>query len=330
MILAAGVLSSSSEAQEGEATPTVTVTAPATETPASRQHAFPLRRTGYPNSQPYVVQTGETLASIALQTGISAEAIAARNQMPTNVTFAGGETIYIPDPTPTPLPTATPTRTPTATATPTATPIPTGPSTLIRHGPRGSGQVALTFDMNGLPGRSTSIVQWLIRNRVPATLFIAGDHVDNTAYGREVVQLVDGNRNLLELGNHSYSHPYLTTLTDAQIRSQLLSTENAVARYSTLPVRPFMRPPYGDYNDRVLRVAGATGYPLTVMWDVDPQDWSGASAAAISSNVLGNAQGGSIVLLHLHGANTEAALPAIVSGLRQRGYELVKLSDLLN
>lgn len=308
----------------GTSGPTVTVE----EGPSS--FVYPLTRQGFGDSTGYVVQPGDTLHSIASATGIDVEVIAARNKLPVLAPLRPGDTIFIPNPTPTPLPTPTPTSTPTPTPTPSATPVPTGPSKVVYNGPRTSGQVALTFDMDGRAGTSESIVRWLVRNRVAATIFVTGGQVETTAFGREVVRLVDANRDLLELGSHSYSHPALSTLSDAAIREQLRATERAVARYSDVPVRPFLRPPYGAWNQRVLAVAGAMGYSKTVLWDVDPEDWRQPPAWTIRDRVLSNARGGSIVLMHLHGLQTEAALPGIVSGLRQRGYELVTVSELLD
>jgi peptidoglycan/xylan/chitin deacetylase (PgdA/CDA1 family) len=292
---------------------------------AISQHRAPsVARDGFEGAHAYVVQEGDTLDSIAAAFGVSPSSIADRNALPSGTALVPGDTVFIPHPTPTPMPTPTPTTAPTATPTPSD-----AAAQLVRHGPRTSNRVALTFDMNGRPGASESIVRWLAENEVPAAVFVTGVLVDNTAMGAEVVRLVDSNRDLLELGNHSYTHPPLTTRTDEQIRSELLRTEQAVARKSTVPMLRYLRPPYGDCNQRVLRVAGAAGYTKSVLWDVDPQDWRGHSASVITANVLQNVQAGSIVLLHLHGANTLSALPGIVAGLRERGFELVKLSELL-
>ena len=86
----------------------------------------------------------------------------------------------------------------------------------------------------------------------------------------------------------------------------------------------------------VLAAVGAAGYRLTLTWDVDTIDWRpilndppGPTADEIVAKVLGNAQGGSIVLLHLGGYETLAALPRVVQGLRDAGFDLVSLDELL-
>jgi peptidoglycan/xylan/chitin deacetylase (PgdA/CDA1 family) len=254
-----------------------------------------------------------------------------------------------PTPKPTPVPTATPKPTPVPTATPKPTPVPTAtpkpaptptppPSTLVRYGARSVKQVALTFDMGGRVGDALSIVRWLVDHDVPATIFMTGAMVDNpnTAAGRQVLAIIDANPRLLTVGNHSYSHPDFRTLTAAQMRDELRRTEVAVARYCSQSLRPFFRPPFGGYNADVLAAVGAAGYRFTVMWDVDTIDWRpidndppGPTADQMVAKVLANAQNGSIVLMHLGGYETYAALPRIVDGLAAKGYDLVNLEQML-
>ena len=90
-----------------------------------------------------------------------------------------------------------------------------------------------------------------------------------------------------------------------------------------------MRPPYGATNGVVAAAAGEKGFLYVVLWDVDTNDWRGLSASTIRDHVLSHAHNGAIVLMHLSAPNTAAALPGIITGLRNRGYELVTVSALL-
>ena len=101
-----------------------------------------------------------------------------------------------------------------------------------------------------------------------------------------------------------------------------------------MTMKPRFRPPFGAYDAAVLEAVGAAGYAITVMWDVDTIDWrpesdGGPTRQQIVDKVLNNAEGGSIVLMHLGGYNTFEALPSIVAGLRARGYEPGTVSDVL-
>jgi peptidoglycan/xylan/chitin deacetylase (PgdA/CDA1 family) len=116
--------------------------------------------------------------------------------------------------------------------------------------------------------------------------------------------------------------------------SELASTERSIAAYTGVSPRPFFRPPFGGQDAKVVRVAASAGYPVTVMWDIDTLDWEpeadgGPTAEDIVNKVLANAQGGSIVLMHLGGYHTFEALPRVVAGLQSRGFVLVNLRTML-
>jgi peptidoglycan/xylan/chitin deacetylase (PgdA/CDA1 family) len=90
---------------------------------------------------------------------------------------------------------------------------------------------------------------------------------------------------------------------------------------------PYCRPPYGDYNRTTVAASGSAGFTRVILWDVDPRDWSEPGAGVIAQRVLSAVHPGAIVLMHLRG-QTAAALPAILSGLRARGYKAVSLPEL--
>jgi peptidoglycan/xylan/chitin deacetylase (PgdA/CDA1 family) len=212
------------------------------------------------------------------------------------------------------------------------------PSRLVRHGARTSGAVALTFDMGGRVGDAVEIMDWLVANDVHSSVFITGAMAEsaNTDAGRRVLAIVQRHPDLFTLGNHSYTHRDFRDLSAAEIRDELRRTEAAVAPYCSQSLKPFFRPPNGGYDADVLAAVGAAGYRSTVTWDVDTIDWRpihndppGPTADAIVRKVLDNARAGSIVLMHLGGYETFEALPGVVAGLRDAGYHLVTLDELL-
>jgi peptidoglycan/xylan/chitin deacetylase (PgdA/CDA1 family) len=208
----------------------------------------------------------------------------------------------------------------------------------VRHGSRTSGQVALTFDMGGRVGDALAIMNWLVANDVHASVFMTGAMADNqnTNAGRQALGIIETHADQFTLGNHSYTHRDFRNLTAAEIRDELRRTEAAIAPWCSQDLHPFFRPPNGGYNTAVLQAVGAAGYRFTVTWDVDTIDWRpivndppGPTADQIVSKVLANAQGGSIVLMHLGGYETFEALPRIVDGLHAAGFDLVTLDELL-
>jgi peptidoglycan/xylan/chitin deacetylase (PgdA/CDA1 family) len=115
---------------------------------------------------------------------------------------------------------------------------------------------------------------------------------------------------------------------------QLWRTEEALAPLGGQSTRPWFRPPFGAWTRAVREGVGAAGWRSIVMWDIDTIDWrptseGGPTATDIEAKVLANAQGGSIVLMHLGGWHTLEALPGIVDGLATKGLRPVTLEEML-
>jgi peptidoglycan/xylan/chitin deacetylase (PgdA/CDA1 family) len=257
---------------------------------------------------------------------------------PTPKPTAAGTPTATPRPTPVRTATPKPTPRPTATLRPADSPTPSPASRLIRHGSRDVPRIALTFDMGGRVGDALKIMDWLVDRDIHATTFMTGAMADNknTDAGRNVLASIDAHPALFTLGNHSYTHTDFRTLSRSQILSEMRRTEAAIAPYCSQDLRPYFRPPNGGYDSEVLAAVGAAGYSRTVTWDIDTIDWRpvandppGPTADQIVAKVLGNAQNGSIVLMHLGGYHTYEALPRIVAGLLAAGYDLVTLGEML-
>ena len=235
---------------------------------------------------------------------------------------------------------AGPSREPGSVPSPTgdgAAPAQPGGATVarvVRHGPRGVPTVALTFDMGGRLEPAEDILAWLVTNEVPATVFPTGATGSTTDEGTAALDVLADHRDLLDVGNHSWSHPDFRDLDAAAMRDQLRRTEAAVGERTGRSTKPWFRPPYGGLDDEVPAVVGAEGWTTVVLWDIDTIDWrpledGGPTAAEIVAKVVDTAQGGSIVLMHLGGYSTLEALPGMVRGLRAKGLEPVTLGTML-
>lgn len=198
--------------------------------------------------------------------------------------------------------------------------------------PTSSKVVALTFDAGANAAGLPSISSTLRAKKAPATFFLTGNWVRDFPAQANMIA-ADG----YLIGNHSVSHPYFTQLTDAQVTAQVQGAQQAILRANGADTRPLFRFPYGDVNSRVLTDVNRLGY-VAVRWTVDSLGWEGTSGGqsvqSVTSRVLAAAQPGQIVLMHL-GSNPDdgttldaAALPAIIDGLRARGYTLVTLRAL--
>jgi len=187
------------------------------------------------------------------------------------------------------------------------------------HGSRKRKRIAIGFD-DGPSDDTLEVLRVLRRYDSHATFFEIGQEVPGRAAIMKRV-LAEGS----EIGNHSLHH-------EIDPSSASLHETNRLIRRAT-GFRPCdFRPPDGRVNSALLNRAHAE-HLVTIDWDVDPRDWANPGVSAIVSNVIHNAHNGSIVVMHdgPSGARGEtiAALPAIISHFRHRGYQFVTVADLL-
>ena len=189
-------------------------------------------------------------------------------------------------------------------------------------------QIALTFDDNFNASRALATLRALEKEQVPATLFVIGSAVRALpAVNTEIVKGMA--RGLFEVGDHTWSHQVLTRLSSAGMTMQIGGGTDTFRDATGARTVPLFRPPYGSTDSRVAAIAGSEGFRHLVLWDVDPRDWAGGSAAAIANHVVGHAHNGAIVVMHLSAPHTAEAIPDIASRLRAKGYELVTVSTML-
>ena len=176
--------------------------------------------------------------------------------------------------------------------------------------------VALTFD-DGPSFYTEGLLDTLKEHNVKATFFVLGTQVRIQS---ETVQRMF--REGHQIGNHTWDHPNLTRMSDDQIREQLQQTDNLIAQIIGEST-PFMRPPYGAYNDNVL---AASGLPI-IFWSVDPLDWKDRDAATVAARIV-DAPAGAIILSHDIHKSTVDAVPAIIAALKSRGIHMVTVTKL--
>lgn len=191
---------------------------------------------------------------------------------------------------------------------------------------------ALTFDGAWDSAGVDSIRATLQRENALATFFLVGDFVRGfPAYAGELAGAG------FRIGNHSDTHPDFTKISDATARTQVTSARTAVFNAVGAEPRPLFRFPYGAYTASDITLLNGLGY-VPVGWTVDSLGWQGTSggqsADKVTNRVLAAAQPGMIVLMHL-GANPDDhttldadALPAIIQGLRAKGYSFTTLDAL--
>lgn len=187
--------------------------------------------------------------------------------------------------------------------------------------------VALTFDDGPTPHYTTDILQLLELYQVKATFFVTGSETQR--YMTQAKQIVAAGH---QLGNHSWSHQRMLFMSLDEINREIEGTDQQI-RAAGYQGEILFRPPYGK-KLLLLPWYLAENNRVSIMWDIAPEtfDEDAEDPQTMAAQVLEQVRPGSIVLLHLMYKNRDAsraALPLIIKGLKQKGYTMVRLSDLL-
>lgn len=189
-------------------------------------------------------------------------------------------------------------------------------------------KIAITFDDGPQPTYTPQLLDLLDRCGVRATFFLIGEHIrENLDLAQEVA------RRGHEIGNHTFSHPFLVRLEDDEIRNEIERTDALLRDLDGADPR-FFRPPMGLFSKRVLDVIEQMGYQ-TVVGDVYPRDPHLPGKNRIVERVLNRVMNGSIIILHDGGnsshvdrSQTISAVSELIPQLHERGFEFVRLSEL--
>ena len=168
---------------------------------------------------------------------------------------------------------------------------------------RSDNYVAISFDAAWGADKTRQIMDVCESYNVKATFFLVGFWIDK--YPEMVAEISSRG---FEIGTHSETHPQMSKLDEKKINSELTSSCRKIADITGKPVQLF-RPPFGDYNNRLLNVADELGL-YTIQWSVDSLDWKGLSAVQIAERVQ-KAQSGDIILCHNNSDHIVEALPLI-------------------
>ncbi|MGN0382910.1 MAG: polysaccharide deacetylase family protein [Eubacterium sp.] len=184
--------------------------------------------------------------------------------------------------------------------------------------------VALSFDAAWGNEDTREILDVLKEYDVKVTFFMTGGWVQN--YPEDVKSIYEAGH---DLGNHSENHKNMSTLNSDEICQELSSVTKKVYDLTGFTMELF-RPPYGDYDNEVILNAKDCGY-YTIQWDVDSLDWKDYGVDSIIDTVLNhkNLQNGSIILMHNGAKYTAKALPKVIEGLKEKGYTIVPISELI-
>ncbi len=195
------------------------------------------------------------------------------------------------------------------------------PTRVIFRGNPAARVLALTFDDGPEPVYTTLLLDTLEHLGLRATCFLIGDRVEQYPYfARDIVAAGH------EVGNHSFHHVNLPRQQPGDLERELGATQQVIQQVTGILPRYF-RPPGGNFNRGVLRVASLHGL-TTVFWTDNPADYTQAGTLILEAKLLRRVSNGGILLLHQGVEDTIRILPHATEMLRQRGFDLVTVSGL--
>jgi peptidoglycan/xylan/chitin deacetylase (PgdA/CDA1 family) len=198
----------------------------------------------------------------------------------------------------------------------------------VVRGMRGRNEIALTFDAGANAECFDDLIAALETAHVHSTFFITGNFAQRHEPCAKAIT-----KHGHELGNHTWNHADLTKQTDADIREEIIRAEMLLTEISGQSPRPRLRAPFGERNDRVLRIAANLGY-RSIYWTIDSLDSlePRKTPEFLIDRITGKSDAeldGAIILMHVGEKSTADALPAIIANLQGRAFRLVTVSTLL-
>ena len=186
---------------------------------------------------------------------------------------------------------------------------------------RDDNKISISFDAAWGGDKTLGILDLLDEYNIKTTFFLVD--IWTQKYPELVKEIVARGH---EIGNHSTSHPQMSKLNETQIAKELnTQADNVLAIAGVRPV--LFRPPYGDYNNRVITTAQEQGF-VPIQWSVDSLDWKNRGAQEIINRAT-KVKSGDIVLFHNDSQYILDALPAVLKYYAENGYSVVPISEIL-
>lgn len=182
--------------------------------------------------------------------------------------------------------------------------------------------ISISFDCAWGTEHTQDILKALRVSDVKATFFMVEFWAEKYP---ETVKEIDKAGH--EIGTHSSTHSYMSKQNAEEIKLELTTSSKAIEDITGKKVELF-RPPYGDYDNELIKTASELGY-YTIQWDTDSLDWKDLSATDIAMRVINGVTSGSIILMHNNGLHTAEAVPIILETLKNKGYTFVPIGELI-
>ncbi len=183
-------------------------------------------------------------------------------------------------------------------------------------------KVALTMNCAWNADDIDNILQTLKENDVYITFFMVGDWVDK--YPDAVKKIYEAGH---EIGSHSNTHPHVNNLSSEKNLEEINLSVDKIEKITGHKTNLY-RAPYGEYNNTVIKTAQENGY-YPIQWNLDTLDYTGLTGNEIWNRLNNKIKAGDIILTHNGTKHTADSLDMLIKNIKQKGFEVVKISDLI-
>lgn len=183
-------------------------------------------------------------------------------------------------------------------------------------------KVSLTMNCAWNADDIDSILKILKDNNVKITFFMVGDWIDK--YPEAVKKIADSGN---EIGSHSNTHPHVNNLSYEENISEIEKSNDKIEKITGKRTNLY-RPPYGEYNNTVIKAANDKGY-YSIQWSQDTLDYSGITGNEMWNRIKDKLKLGDIILMHNGTKHTADSLDMIIKNIKEKGLEIVPISELI-
>lgn len=183
-------------------------------------------------------------------------------------------------------------------------------------------KVSLTINCAWNDDDIDKILSILKQNNCKITFFIVGDWAEKYSEALEKIAQ-EGH----EIANHSNTHPHVENLNYIENREQISNCSDKI-KGITGKGTTLYRGPYGQYNNTVLEAVKAENH-IAIQWSIDSLDYTGITEKEMKNRIIPNLKNGSIILMHNGTKNTANSLDGIIKEIKQKGYQIVPVSELI-
>ena len=183
-------------------------------------------------------------------------------------------------------------------------------------------KVAFTMNCAWNADDIDSILKTLEQNQVKITFFMVGDWIDKYPEAAEKIHKAGH-----EIASHSNTHPHVNNLSYEENIEEIEKSNDKIEKITGQRTKIY-RAPYGEYNNTVIQSAKDKGY-YTIQWSLDTLDYTGLTAEQMWARLKDKIKEGDIILSHNGTEHTADSLDSLIKNIKQKGFEIVKISDLI-